>query len=166
MYYVTRQSNFYDSGAYSVEIAGGLDNVSPGALAQTLNGDFSESSDPREAVEDAIRLRKEWIKRGINNPDYMTDGTIPFTLTAASSVGLYPTVEDGLTAAGLRRWAKAMYDRAPKCDKCGDVCESADNYRDVFSEPFTACSDSCASRYVEDEAEFQARMDEEDGEVE
>jgi len=155
MYTITRQSNYYDSGAFSVEIASCLDNVSPGALASHYAGDFAFEKDPREAAEVAITLRKEWVK---GNPgrvrENLTEGTLPFTISGASMFGLYPTVADGLTAAGLRRWAKLAYTHAPKCDNCGEVCEKAENYWYEFGDNFTACDDSCADRFIEKESEF------------
>lgn len=135
---VTRQSNYYDSGAYSVEIASARDYVSPGALA----GSWSEFEDSREAAECAIRLREDWYKSHPRDYRQSPLDYIPFTLAGSGALlGIYPTVGDGLTAGGLRRWAKDRYASLPKCDYCGEVCEAEDNYTDGFGDHFTACSE-------------------------
>lgn len=144
---VTRQSNYYDNGAFSVEIAAELDYAGPGALSQTLPGDFAESDDPREIAEIAIKLRKDWYNHKIVGatpaPERLTNGTIPFTLSMNGFA--YATVEDGFTAAGLRRWAKAKYEKMPKCDYCGDI--PATEYTDYeLGDQVTACSEYHAER--------------------
>lgn len=108
---VSKQCNYYDDGAYSVEIAAELDFIGPGALAGSISEVFD---DPREAAEYAIQLRKEWIKEGFYTA---LPFHIPFTLSMNGI--LYATVNDGLTASGLRRWAKEQYEKLPKCDYCG-----------------------------------------------
>lgn len=142
---VTRQTNFYDEGAPSVEIAYGMDNVSPGALSSTtmFPDDFTEAEDPREAVEVAIKLRKAWWPH-IRYTSMGEKRYVPFTISGAASIGLYPTVEDGLTAAQLRRWAKQKYEQMPKCDYCGTPTEN--EYQDEFGDKFPSCSDFCASQ--------------------
>jgi hypothetical protein len=147
---VTRQKNFYDSGAPSVEIAYGMDNVSPGAMSNYFAEDFNEEDDPREIAELAIRLRKRWMKYLGHRWfwDWATgvgeDHPLPFTISGASSMGLYPTVHDGLTAAGLRRWAKETYEKMPKCEHCGTPTE--DEYQDEFGDKVPCCSDFCAEK--------------------
>lgn len=157
-YLVTRQSNFYDNGAFSVEIAHGLDNVSPGALASRFTGEFEEFNSPIEAAEVAIRIRKEWAKIPMDS-ELLSEGTIPFVISGSSAFGLYPTVADGFTAAGLRRWSRKAFANSPKCDYCGDIVPKADNYRDDFGEYFTACDDYCAEMILQDRCNFDADSD-------
>lgn len=137
---VTRQSNYYDNGAFSVEIAAELDYAGPGALYSRFSGDFAESDDPREIAEIAIRLRKQWY---LSDIPYGPTEYIPFTLSMNGFA--YATVEDGFTAAGLRRWAKAKYEKMPKCDYCGEVpATEYTNYE--LNDQVTACSEYHAER--------------------
>ncbi len=154
VFVVTRQKNFYDSGAHSVEIAYGVDNVSPGAMSNFFIEDFAEEDDPREIAEIAIILRKHWARiLGIRWFSNWAEGIhpLPFTISGASSIGLYPTVNDGLTAAGLRRWAKEMYEKMPKCEHCGTPTE--DEYQDEFGEKYPCCSEYCAEKLFIDPTE-------------
>lgn len=147
-YTVTRQSNYYDEGAYSVEIAYTLDYAGPGALAQKYLEDFAQYDDPREAAEAAIKLRRQWVESLTSNLAewFRANERIRFTL-AMNSV-CYPTVNDAMSASELRRWARAEYDRLPKCDHCGTIASSEDNYMDEFGDNFTACCSSHADEIV------------------
>ena len=144
---VTRQSNYYDGGAYSVEIAAELDYAGPGALSKLYSGDFAEEDDPRELAEVAIQLRKDWINNN-RSIEY-----IPFTLSMNGI--LYATVNDGLTASGLRRWAKEQYEKLPKCDYCGELAGSRSTYQsyDTFASEVVACSEYHAELLLQDESE-------------
>lgn len=146
---VTRQTNYYDNGAFSVEIAAELDFAGPGALVRKFPQDFAESDDPREIAELAIKLRKNWTAHlrsweastGEERREY-----IPFTLSMNGFA--YATVEDGLTAAGLRRWAKAKYEKMPKCEYCGDI-PAAEYTNYELDDQVTACSEYHADRLFE-----------------
>lgn len=153
MYCVTRQSNYYDSGAYSVEVARDFEISSPGALVAKFAGEFEEYDDPREAVTVAISIRREWTRAGVDS-ELLTDGRIPFTI--AGNGFIYPTVCDGLTAAALRRWAQAEYDAIPKCDRCGDLGATEWSYE--TGETVLACREYCAEELLnyEDEIEENA----------
>jgi hypothetical protein len=148
---VTRQSNYYDAGAFSVEIAAELDYAGPGALSSKFNGDFAESDDPREIAEIAIKLRKEWYNSPAkpdvwllrNDPDAPY---IPFTL--AMNPMIYATVNDGMTAAGLRRWAKERYETMLKCDYCGDIPAQEYTFLEL-DDIVIACSEYHAERLHE-----------------
>jgi hypothetical protein len=143
--YVTRQSNYYDSGAYSVELASELNVSGPGALVSKYAGEFEEYDDPREAADVAIRIRKEWQKEeGLDYSTWPPQGVIPFTLQMNDMV--YATVNDGLTAAGLRRWANEQYDKLPKCDRCGSI--GATTWRDGWGEEVLACGEFCAEEML------------------
>jgi hypothetical protein len=125
---VSKQSNYYDDGAFSVEIAAQLDYVGPGALAGSISQEFD---DPREAAEYAITLRKEWWKN---------DWTwIPFTLSMNGMI--YATVNDGLTAAGLRRWAKEQYEKMPKCEYCSQIPAVQYTDHEYFATAVACCED-------------------------
>lgn len=139
---VTRQSNYYDNGAFSVEIAAELDFAGPGALSRHFTLDFFESDDPREVADAAITLRKMWYLMG--DKDNM--GYVPFTLSMNGFA--YATVEDGLTAAGLRRWAKAKYESMLKCDYCGDIPATEYTFQEL-DDIVIACSEYHAERLHE-----------------
>jgi hypothetical protein len=140
-FYVTRQSNYYDEGAYSVEIARELDYAGPGALVQKYPGEFEEYNDPREAAEAAIRIARAWrADKGLID--------VPYELfTLAMNDMVYATVNDAMTSGELREWAQRVYDNMPKCRHCGDIVNSRALWYPmdfVGEEEFACCSENCA----------------------
>lgn len=111
-YYVSRQSNYYDEGAFSVEIARTFDHASPGMLALDL-GPEGEYDDPREAAKAALELARVWKESQGLGADH-----IPITLSMNHMV--YPTVEDDHTE-DIMEWAEVQYSLLPKCDQCGSL---------------------------------------------
>ena len=123
MFYITRQSYYYDEGAYGVEIATTRDCISPGALGPKYGAAFCECEDPREAASAAIELAERW--RG----DVGDARLPPECFTIAASVLVYPTVADAMDAEELRAWAEARFAAMPKCERCGCLAERASGAR-------------------------------------
>lgn len=135
-YWVSRQRYWYQ-GESAVELAvGGLDYSGCDALytedkeMKRLEGGYE---DPREAARAALELQKLWQgkteeKIGLSygyNLD-MIEGEVDKEEEAANI---------------LLQWAKAEYERLPKCDRCGEiVVESYTIYE--MEEEF--CSERCA----------------------
>lgn len=139
-YMVSRQSNWYDDGAYSVEIATQPEFAGPGALARCYHEDFSEYEDPREAAEAAIRLAGRWRTLAVG-------GLLPFRcFTIAGNSMVYATVNDAMSAPELREWAGRVFERLAKCVQCGGLIAGDAWYpvECMGEEEFGCCSESCA----------------------
>ena len=91
-YFISEQRYYYDGGEEAVEVALGLDNVSPGASAAGI----VECDTALEAAEEAILAGGEGGR---------------YTISTAAVLGLYPTVEDAMTADELREWAAARAEK-------------------------------------------------------
>lgn len=151
---VSRQSNYYDGGAYSVEIARDLDYAGPGMLA----GDWPEEGDyddPRDAAQAAAQLAERWGEQEGWERWGMPGDPMPITVSMNAMV--YPTVKDGMTPEEARAWAQDRYDRMPKCDRCGGplpdekerwhLLEEQDYLGDDAPE---YCSENCAELAYDD----------------
>jgi hypothetical protein len=149
MYFVSRQCNYYDEGAYSVEIALALDVSGPGALVAKYSGELEEYDDPREAASAAIGIAGAW-RKDLAQED-KADELPAECFTVAGNALVYPTVADAFTADELTAWAQERYERLPRCEVCGDVVASGEKYRDEFGESFAACCDVHAETYLERE---------------
>jgi len=148
-YYVSMQSNFYDDGRYSVEIARALDFSGPGALASDLAGNGSEHDDPREAVAAAIELAKFW-RAEIGRK---RDSGLPFRcFTIAGNAYCYPTVEDAMTAPELLKWAETEWKSIPKCDHCGT---HGRDWETVYAPDDRLCSQQCCEAVEESICQFE-----------
>lgn len=135
-YYVSRQSNYYDGGKYSVEIAAQLDVSGPGALVPHYErlGEGDEFDDPREAAKAAVAIAQEW-------GDEETQ-TIPITL--AMSGMIYATTEDGMSPQETLDWGEKAYSELPLCEECGHHAgvEEWTNFETGDTGMF--CSEECA----------------------
>lgn len=139
-FYVSRQSNYYDGGAYSVEIADCLDASSPGALVRDPDlPEEGEFLDPRDAAQAAVDLRKAWSAKTSE----------PIAITLAMPYLIQPTVEDDLTDEEVLAWGQKAWDAAPKCEECGEITDEADEYEDEYGDKHTFCSDWCGERFFE-----------------
>ena len=94
-YLVNRQNGFYDD-LPRVEIALGVDEASPGMLVPEFDQE-GEYDDALEAVEAAIALA-DAAPRG-------NGSAWDITISAAASIGMYPTHADGRSDRELRDWA-------------------------------------------------------------
>lgn len=137
-YFVSRQVSVFD-GERAVEIAYGLANSSPDALARHYEGELETYEDPREAAEAAIRLAAEWGKA--------VGETIPITRAASGALGVYPCAADGYTPEETRSWAETEYAAIPKCEACGEPGQ--EYVATETGEPFVACGDMHAEEIAE-----------------
>lgn len=151
-YAVTRQSNLYDDGAYSVEIAGAWDYIGPGALVEKYPDEFSEWDDPRDAAEAAIRIARAWRA---DSPG----GRVVYTLQMNDIC--YATVADGMNAAELRQWAQQTWEDVPKCDQCGKPGQDWRLWDDPDGSGYCSehCCDLAAFAREEYEAELHAELE-------
>jgi hypothetical protein len=144
LWVITRQ-HYWPDGQFCVEIAfGGRDYSNPDALTQKYVGEFEEFSDPREAVETAVKIWEQWKKDCPKAEIFLAKGctlgcTIPFVTEG----------DRGCTPEMLRTWAKREYEMLPKCDRCGDVLPESPwrKMDDWDGEQY--CSESCAERAQE-----------------
>jgi hypothetical protein len=115
-YHVTRQNGFYDEEP-RVEIALGLDNISPGMLVgkYETEGYYDGASD---AVEAALQLARDWHRDELHRED----GRFAVTISSAASLGAYPTADDGDSDEELHAWAAR---RAEACGEATDELEEA-----------------------------------------
>lgn len=120
-----------------VEIAqGGLNYANPDMLVSKYAGEGEEYTDPREAVNNAIEIAKQWqkdqpkLKISIAS-GYTGGNTIPFE---ASSV------------EELKAWAEKTYEELPKCDQCGDLLP--EEYYIAHGDPDLGkfCREYCADK--------------------
>ena len=151
MFTVTRQHQWPD-GAFVVEVsAGGLDYTNPDALVAKYPGEFEEFSDPREAVNTAIEIIRAWRK----------DSKHRITIGVGSTHGMTMPFDEG-TFKHAREWAKQLWESMPKC-ACGEpLPDKRDRYRadDWSGEEF--CSEACAMREAEYQAEQNAKFEAEE----
>lgn len=104
-YYVSRQSNYYDEGAHSVEIAADLDYSSPGMLSPAYQdaGEGQEYDDVREAAAAAVAVAKRWRA----DVGRKVDGGLPFRcFTVSMNSYCYPSMGDAMTAPEIVAWAR------------------------------------------------------------
>ena len=148
MYTVTRQHQWPD-GEYVVEVsAGGIDYCNPDALTAKYAGEFQEFSDPREAVETAIGIVKEWRKDAPGKRISIGVGaTMGFTIPFSPETFRY-----------ARAWAKKTWDRLLKCPYCGDPMpdDKRKFWRANDWDGIEYCSEQCATREMEWEAEQES----------
>jgi hypothetical protein len=146
VFYVSRQSYFYDEGAYGVEVATKLDYVSPGELGPMYGDAIAAYEDPREAATAAIELAKRW--RGEVGAVRLPGACF----TIANNALVYPTVADAMNAREVRAWACRRWEGMPKCERCGDV-EGVREWRSTNTdETVVACGESCAEALLDEAA--------------
>ena len=131
---VTRQV-YWDSGAHVVEIAGGgIDYCNPDALCAKYPGEFDEYNDPREAVEVAIDICRQWRKDG--------EKSAYLTLGCTGGCTMY---FDSITFAEAIKWGDKVYESLEKCIICGDLINQDEYYVDEFGEN-KYCREYCAEK--------------------
>jgi hypothetical protein len=151
MFTVTRQRQFPD-GEQVVEVsAGGLDYTNPDALGAKYAGEFEEFADPREAVETAINIVRDWRKDSRSKVSIGVGSTHGMTL---------PFSPD--TFAHARAWAKQTWESLEKCPGCGEpLPDSRNRWHANDWDGLEYCSESCATRAAEFDAEENAKFAEE-----
>jgi hypothetical protein len=149
MFTVTRQRQWPD-GDNVVEVsAGGLDYCNPDALAAKYAGEFQEFADPRAAVETAIEIVRQWRKDSGERIAIGCGATHGMTL---------PFSPD--TFRGAREWAKRTWEKLEKCAGCGEPMPDSkrEYWRANEWDGLEYCSESCATRAAEFEAEQDAEF--------
>lgn len=150
MYTVTRQRQFPD-GDQVVEVStGSLDYCNPDALGVKYDGEMQEFSDPREAVEKAIEIVRAWRKDSRSKVSIGVGSTFGMTL---------PFSPD--TFQHARAWAKQAWDKLEKCPGCGDPLPDSKRERWHANDwdGLEYCSETCATRATEFEAEENAKFE-------
>ena len=156
MWTVTRQRQWPD-GANLVEIsAGGLDYANPDALSARYPGEFSTFDDPREAVEVALDIVRAWRR---DSPG------IRIQVGHGSTAGMTMPF-DSCTFKSAREWAKQAWENLPKCPGCAGAMP--DSKREFWRandwDGLEYCSEHCATRAAEFEAEQDAEFAEQESE--
>lgn len=146
-YFVSRQC-YWPDGENVVEIAmGGLDYSNADMLVSKYAGEGEEYYDPREAVEAALEIAKQWKSDCPDKEIGVASGC-----TMGYTMPFEPSEEKE-----LKEWAEKQYEGLPKCDRCGDLIEG-DGYV-LFDEPdWKFCREYCAEQWqaenmVEEEVE-------------
>jgi hypothetical protein len=138
MYFVSRQCYWgVDTDDQNVvEIAsGGLDYANPDMLVEKYAGEGQEYKDPREALEAALSIAKQWKQ---DKPELVIN--IAHGFTGGYTMPFEPDSEDQLKA-----WAQEIYESLKKCDHCGDVMGK--EVWHVTDDPDLGdfCSENCAN---------------------
>jgi hypothetical protein len=152
MFTVTRQRQWPD-GTEIVEVSsGGLDYTNPDALGEKYPGEFQEFASPIDAVETAIEIARAWRK----------DAHKRIPVGVGSTHGMTMPFDSG-TFRDARLWAKELYAKLPKCAGCNEPMQDETWHADDWS-GLTYCSETCATREAEFQAEEQARIEAEEAE--
>lgn len=144
-WYVSRQQ-YWPDGTLMVEIAeGGLDYANPDMLRVRFAdlGEGCEYTDPREAVEAAIRIAAAWRNTKPRKRVHIGCGhTLGFTLPF-----------EGSRIKELRTWAKKTWEKLPKCDWCGKpLPDEQHQYTNDLGNVF--CCEYCATRSAEESERY------------
>ena len=136
-YFVSRQCYWPDQ-IWVVEIAiGGMDFANPNMLNPHFKefGEGKEFSNPIEAVESAISIKKEWLKRYSKEPISIAFG----------STGGFTMPFDSCTDEEAIEWADKEYSKLPKCYECGKVLGDT-WWQDDFGD-LKFCQESCCTNF-------------------
>lgn len=123
-----------------VEIAsGGLNYANPDMLVPKYYGEGGEYEDPREAVETALDIAKQWKA---DHPD-LTIG-IAHGFTAGNTMPF-----EAEEVKELKKWAEKAWEDLPKCNRCGEVLKKDSTYH-IIEDPDAGefCSENCAEMYA------------------
>lgn len=146
MYTVTRQIQWPD-GDPVVEVSeGGVDYTNPDALVAKYAGEFEEFKDPRDAVEAAISICREWRKDGKKNAKVGIGATGGMTMPF-----------DTCTFKEAKEWADSVYKKLQRCPTCGEITEDLREWwqaGEYFADDFLPnddgekyCSEFCAEKH-------------------
>ena len=140
MPYIVNCQHYFYSDAHVVEIAyPGWDYVGSDMLA-TYYTDEGEYSDPREALEAAIKVRDQLQA---DHPDE----------EVGIAFGHFDLVEgEPQDLDDLKQEIEDHYQRLPKCDLCGDIIETASWIADD-PDFGSFCSEVCAEKAYRDSLE-------------
>ena len=147
MFTVTRQRQWPD-GTELVEVsAGGLDYTNPDALGEKYAGEFQTFANPIDAVEVAIDIARQWRR----------DSHKRIPVGVGSTHGMTMPFDSG-TFRDARLWAKEVYAKLPKCAGCNEPMQDK-TWRANDWDGLEYCSEHCAQRQAEFEAEENARFE-------
>lgn len=138
-FFVSRQ-NYWgveEEDSHIVEVvSGGSDYANPDMLVAKWPslGEGKEFSDPREAVEAAIRVCDQWRASG------ETNAKVAMGATGGSTMPFEPKEYDE-----ARKRAEELYEKLPKCDQCGEVL-GKETYSHDLDEEGNFCSEVCADK--------------------
>lgn len=124
-----------------VEIAaGGRDYANPDMMAEgwIRLGEGQEYTDPREAVEAAIRVCNAWRQSGEKK------AKIAMGSTCGNTIPFEPT-----TYKAARVKAQELYDKLPRCTQCGDILGDETYTHELVCDDEKFCSDRCAEKHYD-----------------
>lgn len=157
LYFASRQHYFY-SGLLIVEIAaGGLDYSGADMLVAKYPrlGEGEEYIDPRKAVEAAIAIARAWRKDEPGKRIVIGHG---------HTMGMGMEFE-GCSFKAAQKWAEETYEKAPKCDQCGELLPDEKHcYTDEFGE-VKLCSERCSEKWQEEQEKANAELEREEAEL-
>lgn len=139
MYFVSRQCYWgVDPDEQNVvEIAsGGLDYANPDMLVEKYEGEGTEYTDPREALEAALEIAKQWKR---DKPELKIG--IAHGFTAGYTMPFEPD-----SKKQLKKWAQEAYDSLKKCDQCGEVMGKESWHLTEDPDLGDFCSESCCDK--------------------
>lgn len=149
---VSRQVQ-WPEGNHVVEISeGGIDYTNPDALSPKYSGELEEYQDPREAVETALEIARDWQADSPDEEILIDHGatggmTMPFD-------GMELNEE---TFAELRAWAQKAYEALPRCNQCGELLPAERYQFKNWATGEVFCRELCAERaYLEDRGDTVA----------
>ena len=147
--YVSRQAQYY-SGMNVVEVElNGLDYSGPDMLVPKYDGEGQEYTDVREAVEAAISIVRAWRKDGAK---------CSISMGTTGGMGIET---EATTFADARARAKKIWDNTPKCPMCNEPMQDEKWFADDWS-GIEYCSEHCAQREAEYQAEEEYRLEQEE----
>lgn len=123
-----------------VEIAsGGCDYANPDMLVEKYAGEGKTYTDPREAVNIAIDIAKQWKA---DKPDLKIG--IAHGFTGGCTMPFEPQETEELKA-----WALKAYEALPKCTQCGELLPEK-HYTLPEDPDVKFCREYCAEKYAEE----------------
>lgn len=152
MWFVSRQIYWGvdPEDQHTVEIAaGGLDYANPDMLVPKYDGEGEEYSDPREAVEAALKIAESW----------KTDCPELTINVAHGATGGFTMPFEASDVKELKEWAEKSYESLPKCGQCGEVLKEIWH---LCGDPDAGdyCSQYCAEKAEAEMYEAQAELEE------
>lgn len=121
-----------------VEVAyGGLDYANPDMLGTKWRelGEGKEFTDPREAVEAAIRVCDAWRKAGCPH------AKVAMGSTGGCTIPFEPKEYDACRAR-----AAELFEKLPKCAECGELLGTETFTHDLVMDDEKFCREYCAEK--------------------
>lgn len=153
VWFVSRQSYYYSRLSIVEITAGGIDYAGADMLCTEYEslGEGREFTDPREAVEAAIKIASAWRKDSSGKRIVIGHGS-----TGGMGMELEPC-----SIKEARRWAKEAYEKLEKCDFCNELLPDKEyQYTDEFGE-LKFCSERCVEKHLEEQEDMDREEEEE-----